>query len=94
MPIAVTAMVTVLVQWVPFLFAGIAPQLACATTCCCGVGWIPVGVLAALLVMQRDPLITPGQGFSVSFIATGIGSVVSAIFWILQLQSADPDVLA
>ncbi len=93
MPIAVTAMATVLVQWIPFLLAGIVPQLACGTMCCCGIGWVPIGALAALLVMQRDPMITPGQGFAVSFIASGIGSLLSAVFWVVQLHSADPAVL-
>ena len=70
-------------------FTGILGQLLTGTSCCCcPLHVVPLGVLPAVWMLRRDPALTPGQGFAVSFIANGLGAIASAITELLL--NADP----
>lgn len=69
-PIAIGALATFLLH----SLALVVPVFWLAS-CCCGATGVPVGFLPAFLAIRQDPDLSPGQGFAVSFIATGIGSL-------------------
>jgi hypothetical protein len=48
--------------------------------CCCvlPLAFLPFGFVPAAMAQRRDPSLTPGQGFAVSFIGVGLGMVLWA----------------
>lgn len=64
-----------------------------AACCCCAVGFLPSGFVPAFLAARRDPLLTAGQGFSVAFIAVGLGAIVWAMLGALSASSLDPQLI-
>jgi hypothetical protein len=77
-PIMIGALVTVLAQFAANGIGSAAPG------CCCGLA-LPLGVLASFLAYKRDPNLTPGQGFTVAFIACGLGSALTAFILIMEM---------
>ena len=72
-PILLGAAFVVLVQGLLQVAVGDA---AC---CCAPLLALLYGFLPAFVAQRRDALLTPGQGFAVAFIATGIGMLVWAV---------------
>lgn len=72
------------------LVTGMQPTSCC---CCCPLEVVPLGVLPAMLMLRRDPALTPGQGFAVSFIANGIGSIVLAVSDLVRFDGQARDAL-
>lgn len=70
-----------------------AAQFAMVAACCCVGGFLPYGLLPAWLASRRDPLLTVGQGFSVAFIAVGIGTIFWAGIVAWNFEPADPELL-
>ena len=81
--IAIGALLTMLAQLAGYMLPALLPQVGCFSSCCCALEPIPIGIVPALLAHRRDPALTPGQGFAVSFIATGLGSAIVALISIL-----------
>ena len=92
-PIALGALFTVLAQMAPTMLAQLYPPASLAWPCCCTLEILPIGILPAFVALRRDPNLTAGQGFTVSFIACGMGSIVTAINLVLQVRQLDPDEL-
>lgn len=85
-PIMVGALVTLLAQ--------VAAQgLGADASCCCGLA-LPLGALASHLAYRRDPALTPGQGFTVAFIACGLGSAAMALIMIMEMGPEVRDQIA
>ncbi len=89
-PIVIGAITTVLTQLMVSVLAAVVPA---AASCCCMFEAIPLGLIPAWLAVSRDPRLTPGQGFAVSFIAVGIGSLCVAVVASLELRSVDTTAL-
>jgi hypothetical protein len=79
------AVVTLLSQYLMLALPSAVPGLAVAAPlCCCGAS-LPLGAVASWLAWRRDPTLTPGQGFTVAFIACGLGAAVTAFIMIMQM---------
>ncbi|MFO1053491.1 MAG: hypothetical protein U1F36_14860 [Planctomycetota bacterium] len=61
-----------------------------ALSACCAFAFLPFGFLPAWLALRRDPLLSTGQGFAVSFIAVGLGISLWAVPMILSAPTPDP----
>lgn len=87
-PILVGSLVSFLGHSV-FTYASSGNEAVSLASCCCviPVGFVPYAALTVLLALRRDPSLTPGQGFTVSFIAVGLGL---AIWGGLTGMNADP----
>ncbi len=87
-PIAIGAVFAFVVGGLPMLFTGARGPDSVGLSCCCGmVLFVPFGFLPAFLALRRDPYTTPGQGFTVAFIAVGIGQILWAIMQSLGIDS-------
>lgn len=73
----------------PVLWVDMAWLALCCTLGCSGA---PVGAVPALLALRADPHLGPASGFSVAFIAVGIGSILLAIVAVVGWE-LDPVVL-
>lgn len=93
-PILFGAALTVMLWVLPDLLAGLLPALFPMTHCCCCGYALPIGIVPALIASRRDPSLTPGQGFAVSFIAAGIGSWLVAGLGVLAAREAGRDQFA
>ena len=82
--ITVGALTTLLVQFLTLLLPAVLPGLGFVGSCCCGVAALPLGLLVAVMAWRRDPTLTAGQGFTVSFIACGLGTAVTALLLIVE----------
>jgi hypothetical protein len=91
-PIAFGALFTFVLQ--ALIAVGQAvPVVQFAACCCCAVGFVPSGFVPAFLAARRDPHLTAGQGFAVSFIAVGIGTIAWAVIGALSVSSQDPQLI-
>ena len=59
----------------------------CAMLCCCAIQPAPIGAFISFLALRRDPALTPGQGFTVAFIASGVGALIVALPQVLDAPS-------
>lgn len=73
------------------MMPSVFPSLGVAGNCCCSLEAFPLGVLVAYMAWRRDPTLTPGQGFSVSFIACGLGTAVTALILIIESPTNRPE---
>lgn len=89
-PIFLGSLVAVACYVLPYLSMLAVPAAACAfTPCLCGVAVLPMGFVPAWLAALQDPRTTPGQGFTVSFIAAGIGGIVATLPFVLSTRELD-----
>lgn len=89
-PIFIGSLVAVACYVLPYLSVLVVPAAACALTpCLCGVAVLPMGFVPAWLAALQDPHTTPGQGFTVSFIASGIGGIVATLPFVLGAERPD-----
>ena len=68
-------------------------QFAMVAACCCVGGFLPYGLLPTWVALRRDPSLTAGQGFSVAFIAVGIGTIFWAGIVAWNFEPVDPELL-
>lgn len=61
----------------------------CSLLCCCALQPLPIGAFIGFMAWRRDPALTPGQGFAVSFIAAGVGTLIMAVPQVLSASSVD-----
>ncbi len=88
MPIAAGAALSFIATSVLFLVSHLHGALSVASCCCLlPMSWLPYGGFTALVARQRDPFLTPGQGFTVSFIGVGLGTI---LFAAIASQTIDP----
>ena len=89
-PIFLGSLVAIACYVLPYLSMLAVPVASCALTpCFCGVALLPMGFVPAWLAALQDPRTTPGQGFTVSFIASGIGGIVANLPFALGSNELD-----
>lgn len=91
-PIALGALVSVLgVLGVVFVSGLLGNPSAAFAVLCCGTCSTPLlfGVLPPLVALARDPDLSPGQGFAVTFIGVGAGLIALAGWAVLSMTPED-----